>query len=113
MAVVIIDEDLIDSAFAQAGQIGKAGGLTVRGLNAPLDGKEATWTEQLWDTAHGAVRAAWEKGKDAAKDLLDKFHQELEEFDQKIGEAAAMVRKVIGQHLNQLFTLVVGGALER
>ena len=113
MGIIVIDEELLDTALESAGRAGRAGGLAVRGLNAPLDSSQTTWTERLWDTAQGAVRVAWEKGKEAAKELLERFHVQLQELGGTIGETASRVRRVISERFNQLFASLVGGALER
>ncbi len=110
---LIISEDLLDTALENAQSVGLPGGLTTKGLNAPLKEQQTSWTERLWDTAEGAVRTSWEKGKAAARELLDQFHREVEELGAAVGAGASAVRKVIVERLNRFFTSLVEGALER
>lgn len=110
---IIIDEDILDAALAEARTVGALGGLAVKGLKAPLDPKQSNWVEQLWDTAEGAVHLAWEKGKQAASALLQKFEQQLVAMGAAIGAGAASVRSAVMQRLNRFFTSVVENAIER
>ena len=110
---VFVDENVLDEALDKARMVGAPKGLPVRGLHAPLDETLSSSTNELWDLAEGAVRTSWENGKQAAARLLAEFHEKLEQVRAKVGEGFSTVRRVIVERLNNFFTALVEGALER
>jgi len=109
----MVGEDVLDAAFERARSVGAGDGLTVRGLNAPLDAQMTNWIGPLWDTAESAIRLAWEHGRAAATSLIEQFHTQLQELSTVAGNAASAVCRAITERLNEFFQGLVEGALAR
>ncbi|MEO3475544.1 hypothetical protein AAFN86_27070 [Roseomonas sp. CAU 1739] len=68
-------------------------------LNSPLHEQEGHWVQRLWDTALGAIEAAWEGGSEAAGALIKRFEGEIGELRQALVSGAQRVVDEVAERL--------------
>jgi hypothetical protein len=88
-------------ALAAADAIGSDQQTKVGSLNAPVLDDAALWVSRLWDTATGAIEAAWEDGRGAATALIERFGEEVSELRGSFSEGAAAVIDLVAERLTE------------
>ncbi|MBV9566486.1 MAG: hypothetical protein JOY90_39500 [Bradyrhizobium sp.] len=91
--------NLHNEALAAADAVGADGAPPVGRLNAPALDDAKLWVTRLWDTAAGAIEAAWEDGRAAAAPLIERFGQEILELRETFAEGAKAVIDLVAERL--------------
>lgn len=88
-----------EEALAAAAAIGADAPLHGDRLNAPTLDAARAWVQRLWDTAEGAIEAAWDDGAEAAAALIERFGAEIAELRTTLAEGARSVLETIAEKL--------------
>jgi hypothetical protein len=91
--------DVHEEALAAANALAPEPPLPGGRMNAPSLDDIKAWVTRLWDTAVGAIEAAWEDGAGAAQHLVERFGEELRELRTSFADGAAAVTEMVSEKL--------------
>jgi hypothetical protein len=107
---IILRNDF-ESAISAAKEVGKA--KNIPGLAAPLDAVWSGRIDAVWDRIESALRAAFERGRDAAQSLTATAVEEAQKLIAEAGHRAYAVQQALLSRLQAYATRLTDAALDR
>lgn len=111
--IAVVNEQVHQSALAEARQIRYSPSYSTDGLNSVLPDEVTSWVNKLWDPIEEALTSACRKGMESTRPIIDKILADLDTLCADMTNRAREVRAVISARLNQYLLATIDGALER
>jgi hypothetical protein len=105
---IVASREVFERAMAAAARLGD--GEEISGLAAPLDSIRG-FLEEAWTVVGGALRKAYQWGKDRVQDVLDAAVVKVEELMERVGSKARDLQAALLARINAFVREEVFGTL--